>query len=173
MTHIDQRCANILGATALALGDRLAERAVSADGTSHDAALVALLEYLGGGTISELRAVVGLTHSGCVRLVDRLVGQGRVRREPARDGRSVALVLTREGRARAREIQLARRATVAATLEVLDADEQARLGELCGKLLGALRRSGSSPVAICRFCDGELCGHPDRCPVTLAGAIGA
>ena len=168
MAHIDH-CANVLGATLVALGDRLDGPSTA----SGDAALVALSEYLSGATIGTLQTVVGLSHSGCVRLVDRLVADGLARREHASDGRSVALAPTAAGLARAREIQLRRLRMLAGALDVLDDAERVAFGELCGKLLAGLRRSGSSPHAICRLCDPHVCGHPDRCPVTLAGATSA
>ena len=157
----------------VALGDRLASPEVSGLGASGQAALIALSEYLSGRTIADLQAVVGLSHSGCVRLVDRLAEEGLVQREPSSDGRSVGLKPTRLGRARASEIQGARLGLLGAVLDELGPSERVELGELCGKVLAVLRRSGVSPFAICRFCDGDVCGHPDRCPVTLAGAGGA
>ena len=156
----------------VALGDRLGASPTGGLGPSGQAALIALCEYLSGRTIADLQAVVGLSHSGCVRLVDRLEGEGLVRREPSSDGRSVALAPTARGAARARELQAARLAVLGSVLDELAPGERQQLGELCGKVLAVLRRSGASPFAICRFCDGAICGHPDRCPVTLAGTTG-
>ena len=51
-------------------------------GPSAPAALNALEGYLGGEPIDTLRQVLGLTHSGAVRLVDRLVAEGLAERRP-------------------------------------------------------------------------------------------
>src|ERR1700730_15865640 len=92
----DARLANIVNALALALADRMQDAAEGAAGQSASApsALVALHEFLDHGTMDQLRQVIGLTPSGAVRLVDRLVRAGHVAREPGADKRSVALVLT-------------------------------------------------------------------------------
>src|SRR4249919_3651913 len=93
--------ANVLGALALNVGARVqdvAER-TAALGASAPAALVALDGQLTGEPIDALRRVLGLTHSGTVRLVDRLAAAGLVERRAAtRDGRAVALGLTPAGR---------------------------------------------------------------------------
>ena len=49
-------------------------------------ALSALHGLTGGQSIDALRRVVGLTHSGAVRLVDRLVAAGPAERRAGADG---------------------------------------------------------------------------------------
>ena len=66
MSHAyDPRDANLLGALGLAVADRLA-------GSSTAEALVELHGRRAGSTIEALSGVTGLTHSGAVRLIDRL-----------------------------------------------------------------------------------------------------
>jgi hypothetical protein len=68
------RTANLLGAVALALTDRTAEAFANAGSGSESgaAALSALHHFLHDPSIDRVRQVLGLTHSGTVRLVDRL-----------------------------------------------------------------------------------------------------
>jgi DNA-binding MarR family transcriptional regulator len=73
---------------------------VSLDRTSAAAALVHLAQYA-GEAIEPLRPPLALSHSGRVRLVDRLVDAGQLERREAGDARGVALHLTRKGRAAA------------------------------------------------------------------------
>ena len=68
--------ANVLGAFGLALADRLAAAAEPAGGVSAAEALVALAGTAAGGSIDALARIVGLSHSGTVRLVDRLERDG-------------------------------------------------------------------------------------------------
>ena len=65
----DARLANLLGAVATGLADRVAD---SVDTTALDSrsqmALVALLDFSPKGSVHTLSQVVGLTHSGAVRI---------------------------------------------------------------------------------------------------------
>ena len=64
----------------------------------------------------ELRAAVSgilqMSHSGCVRLVDKLDELGLIERRPGRDRRSLSLYLTPKGRDYKREVLRARRAAL-------------------------------------------------------------
>nr|MDQ6937052.1 MarR family transcriptional regulator [Actinomycetota bacterium] len=78
----DSRLLNRLAALAVALTDEIGEateRAAGAAGAA-PAALVALHESAAGESVDRLRLMVGLTASGAVRLVDRLVSLGLVER---------------------------------------------------------------------------------------------
>lgn len=85
--------ANLLGALALAVGDRLASSLKEAVGHSQSAAalLSALDQFLEAPGIEHLSTVLGLSQSSTVRLVDRLVADGYVRRTPGTDARRVTL----------------------------------------------------------------------------------
>ena len=100
-------------------------------GPSAPAALSALDGYLGGEPIDALRETLGLTHSGAVRLVDRLEAAGLAERRPGPDGRSVAVALTPVGHAAAEAVRIARE----------EALEQA--------LVGARRRTSARRSARC------------------------
>lgn len=178
----DERLGNVLGAFALALSDELEAATVQAAGHTGagPAALVALSDLLGGRSVDDLRRAVGLTHSGGVRVVDRLVGDGLAERRPGPDGRSVALALTPAGRRLASEVRNARRATLQDTLDVLDGDERAALATILDKLVAgvverrlAARRAGALPPGgwLCRLCDPVACERPEgRCPAAGAAA---
>jgi len=181
----DRRLVNLMGALALALTDRIGGVADLASGVSDaaPAALVALHETgQPGRSITELRQLVGLTHSGAVRLVDRLEAAGYVARRPGPDARTVAVILTRRGKAAANRIRAARRKAVSDALADLDGTQRRQMEEVAGTVLAnltaqrlALRASGEMPPggAMCRLCDFVACGRPEgRCPVagTASGA---
>ena len=167
MPHTD-RAANLLGATALAVGDLLREATErgAAHGATAPAALVSLANYP-GQTIDELRRVVGLSHSGAVRLVDRLAADGLVARRPATDARAVALELTPAGRQAARRALGERQAAIVA---LLAADEERdRLVGALEKLLARLTSDEASKRRLCRLCDEAACLEDASCPVDQAG----
>src|ERR1700744_500554 len=112
------RTVNLLGALSLVVADRVnsSAEAVTALGPSAPAALAALHEFLDGGSVTQLSSVLGLSHSGTVRLVDRLDGEGLVDRAGAQDGRAVSVVLTRSGRRVAERVLQARRTSLDALL---------------------------------------------------------
>jgi DNA-binding MarR family transcriptional regulator len=161
MSHTSRE-ANLLGACSLAVAERLPLAAA-------DAALVALSTWLAGTTVDGLARVLGLTHSGAVRLTDRLERDGLVDRAPGSDGRSRALHVTPAGAGAARRLQAARFAALEDVLAPLTGDERAGLTRALEKLLDRITRQGAPPGHTCRLCDADVCGHPDRCPVTLAG----
>ena len=170
------REANLLGALSLALVDAMrdATERVAGHRSSGPAALVALHEFLGGGSMDDLRNALGLTPSGAVRLVDRLAADGHVERRAGANGRSLALVLTPAGRRAARRVQAARRDAVEAVLGELSSAEREALTRINEKLIRAitadrlaLRHSGGTPAGgwLCRLCDFGACGRErGACP---------
>ena len=171
MSHAYVRDANLVGALAVALSDRVAEAAVRAGGhgASGPAALTALNGPAGGASIDGLRRIVGLTHSGAVRLVDRLAAAGLVERRVGADQRSVALWLTPAGRRAARRVLAQREAVVEAALAGLPAADRAALVRAAERILPALAGGPEGERRVCRLCDSEACGRPaGRCPMQVA-----
>jgi DNA-binding MarR family transcriptional regulator len=164
----DVRSANLLGALALAVADRLesaAERA--ADRPVGEAAALVAVGNHPGQTIDALSRVLGLSHSATVRLVDRLQGAGLLVRRGGAGGRAVALGLTEAGESRAAQILAGRDAELAPLLDPLTAAEKARLTELVTKVLGTIPRDRAEARAICRLCRESIC-RGKGCPVDLA-----
>jgi MarR family transcriptional repressor of emrRAB len=162
------RDANVVGALALALADdlRAATERAGGHGGSGAAALVALDGPVAGSSIDVLSRVCGISHSGTVRLVDRLEAAELVERRLGADGRAVALWLTPAGRRVARRI-LARRE---AALAVLTPDERAALARAAETVLAAMAGRDAAEHRICRLCDTEACGRPRGLGPVVAGA---
>jgi hypothetical protein len=128
-------------------------------------------------TVLSCVIATGLTHSGAVRLIDRLVDAGLVERGPGRDGRSLSIMLTANGRALSRKVTVARATAIEAALEGLGGDDRRALLALVGTLianvtaqrLGA-REHGDVPAGwLCRLCDFASCGPPQgECPAANA-----
>lgn len=176
-----QHAANALGALSLVVADRMnaAIEAIAALGPSAPAALAALHEFLDGGSVTQLSSVLGLTHSGTVRLVDRLEVEGLVERVAAQDGRAVSVVLTRTGRRMAVRILRAREKTLTTALSALSSEEVDNLAAALDTMLTAVTfaraeerstRTHDRPQPwLCRICDFAACGRSEgNCPVNNA-----
>ena len=176
-----QHAANVLGALSLVVADRMntAVEAVAALGPSAAAALAALHEFLDGGSVTQLSSVLGLSHSGTVRLVDRLADEGLVERIGAQDGRAVSVVLTSSGRRVALRIRQARSKALTSALSALTSDEVDNLVAALDKMLTTItlarakERSAHPPDRpqpwLCRLCDFAACGRSEgNCPVNNA-----
>jgi MarR family transcriptional repressor of emrRAB len=149
---------NAFGALSLAVADRMQEAmaAVAGHGASGPAALVALDGAAGGGTIDALRRLLGITHSGAVRLVDRLAAAGLVERRVGADARAVSLHLTPQGRRAARRVLAAREAVLEQVLAPLTPAQRAQLGPLLATMI-----EGIDDARMCRKCDTSRCAD---CP---------
>jgi DNA-binding MarR family transcriptional regulator len=160
--------ANRLGALALALTDRTEEAVLEASDCSESAAacLSALHHFLDDPTIELLAQVVGLSHSGAVRLVDRLERDRLVRRQPGPDRRSTVVALTRAGRQAAARLASARAQVLDTALDVLSPGERQVFDDLVGRVLVSLMREPGTSRWMCRLCDTGGCGRAQgECPV--------
>jgi MarR family transcriptional repressor of emrRAB len=157
---------NVVGAFALAVADAL-RRAAEAEAGQSGAAAAALLtiEARPGRSIEQLRAPLGLSQPGAVRLVERLERQGWIERRPS-PGRATALHLTPAGETVAERIHAARAGALAALLEPLDGDQLAALTAAAGAVLAAATADRPALERLCRLCERDVC---DECPV--AGAL--
>lgn len=173
-----QHAVNALGALSLVVADRMntAVEAIATLGPSAPAALAALHEFLDGETVTQLSSVLGLTHSGTVRLVDRLAAEGLVERDRAQDGRAVSVVLTRTGRRTAARILQAREKSLMSALSALSPGEVDNLAAALDTMLTTVTlaraeersvRTNDRPEPwLCRLCDFAACGRSEgNCPV--------
>jgi len=174
------RLENLLASLSLNLAEESTtalERASGLTGSA-TAALLALEEILDDAHVGRLAQVLGLTHSGAVRLVTQLESAGLAQRRPGADRRRVEVRLTAAGRRRATAARAARDDVVRETTRDLDGAEAAALEELLTKLIQTRvtarverRRAGETGAWWCRTCDFAACGRPEgRCPAQAAAA---
>ena len=153
-----------------------AVEAVAALGPSAPAAIAAMHEFLDGGSVTQLSSVLGLTHSGTVRLVDRLAAEGLVERVGAYDGRAVSVVLTRHGRRTAARILQTREQSLTSALSALSPDEIDNLAATLDTMLTTVTLARAEERSarpkdrpqpwLCRLCDFAACGRSEgNCPV--------
>lgn len=115
-----------------------------------------------GCTTEWLRHRVGLTQSGTVRLVDRLVGRGFLRRVAA-PGRSVPLHVTGPAAELLDAWAVARDDAVDRALAGLDAAQREVFLEAVRAALTAVPRDRRAADATCGACTWPACGAD--CPV--------
>src|SRR5262249_20709544 len=130
---------------------------------------VALSGPSSGASIDGLAGIISLSHSGTVRLVDRLVADELVERRRGADQRSAALVLTPSGRRAARQVLRKREANIQFIVALLTDAQQDALVEVAERVLGELGRARDAEARVCRLCDLEACGRSrGDCPVAPA-----
>jgi DNA-binding MarR family transcriptional regulator len=182
-TSDEARLVNLLGAVATGLADQVGAACAEAAQLSGAApeALIVMLDFSPEGSVHMLSQAVGLTHSGAVRLVDRLVDAGWATRRPGDDARSVKISLTRRGRTIAERVRSRRHQELASALDGLSARQRTELLRTCELLVGNLTRrrlaqraAGEQPAggALCRMCDFGGCGRPSGlCPAAREAAV--
>lgn len=170
-----QRAANILGAFALALTDKVSA-AVKTAGLSNDTASAAVVQigFEPGISIERLRNCLALSHSATVRLIDSLQAENLVSRErnAAVDSRVAVLKLTPKGKAQMRATLAARAEITEPIVQRLSAAEMSALLAILDKALPCIVEEGSDSDVVCRLCDLDSCPQ-DRCPVCPLGAATA
>ena len=149
---------NLLGALALAVTDRIDAATQSVLGRSGETpSAIVVIGFEGGMSNDRLRQILGISHAGAVRLVDRLVSDGLVERRRGKDGRAVALHLTRSGFKRRDQMLSKRFEAIRPALEVLSIEEKEVFVELVQKILASLEGSEIENWTICRLCDTRAC----------------
>jgi DNA-binding MarR family transcriptional regulator len=161
---------NVVGALAVALGDRIRDATEEAAGMSGalPAALSALHQWAGGRTVDTLAGGLRLSHSRTVRVIDRLEADGLATRErDPGDKRGVLVRLTPAGEAVATRVHAARAEALESALAALGAADRRTLAALAERVLEHVTTGRRSARATCRLCEAHACGHHEgRCPVT-------
>ncbi len=166
--NVDRRTANLLGALGLLVGDLVSEASQTVvEGSENMASALVVLRSLKALNIDGLAGILGLTHSGAVRLVDRLGSEGLVERGPGVDGRSITLKLTKAGQRRSDQVLEARHEAVAQQVSRLDKGDRAELTRLLEVLLDGSIVTPDMDWHTCRLCVVAACMVPE-CPVSAA-----
>jgi MarR family transcriptional repressor of emrRAB len=160
------RIANLLGVVALAVTDRM-------ENTAHDIlshagetpAAVVIIGYGFGPSNDRLRRILGLSHPGTVRLIDRLVADGLVERREGSDRRAISLYLTKRGKALREELLKSRLAVIRPLLASFTEAEREKFAELLHKMLSAMNPTDMERRTLCRLCDDRVCSN---CPIPAA-----
>jgi DNA-binding MarR family transcriptional regulator len=166
---VSDHSANVLAAAAQLVVDAVAQRLQDTlpRSVSAPAALITI-DHQQGLSIEQLRLALGLTHSGTVRLIDRLETDDLVRRRKRR-GRELQLYLTPRGRRVLERIQRARIAAAADLLAALTDQQRQQLDQTLADLLAARTEDEEDLRRICRLCNYGACENDRQtCPVSDA-----
>ncbi|HEV7228790.1 MarR family winged helix-turn-helix transcriptional regulator [Brevundimonas sp.] len=159
------RVANLLGVVGLAVADRIEEAAREIlDRAGETPAALVVIGYGQGPSNDQLRRILGLSHPGAVRLVDRLVGDGLVERRQGRDRRAIALHLTDQGRALRETLLIGRLAAIKPLVTVLSEADQTGLAILLHRMLASMETTDLDRCTLCRLCDDRVCTD---CPIPV------
>lgn len=157
------RTANLLGAVGLAIVDQIEATAQNIlNHTGETPAALVVIGYGLGPSNDRLRRIIGLSHTGSVRLVDRLVADGLVERREGHDKRTIALYLTERGVALRERLLKGRLAAIKPFLMSLTETEQSALAALLHKILSSMKTTDLERCTLCRLCDNRVCGN---CPI--------
>ena len=172
MTQLERRATNLVGAWALAAARAVTEATDGELGASGAlAAATVTVALFPDERVDALQGALGLSPSGVVRTVDRLVEAGLAERHGGiTDGREVLIHPTRRGVRSAERVLAARAGAVGRLLEPLIPTEREQLLTLLEKLLTGLPSDREDARHICRLCDHPACERT-WCPVS-AGAPG-
>lgn len=154
---------NLLGVVGLAVANHIED--TTGEILKHAGETPAALVVIGydlGPSNDMLRRVLGLSHSGTVRLVDRLVADGLVERREGSDAREVALYVSKRGRALREKILEGRLSAIRPFVETLSETEQKTLTALLHKMLSSMETTDMQRRRLCRLCDNRVC---DDCPI--------
>jgi DNA-binding MarR family transcriptional regulator len=165
----DPRLENVLGSVAVAITGAVQTAVDEAAGhTAAGPAALTALRIHRGCSVDHLAGVLGLTHSGTVRLVDRLEDDGLVRRGQGQDARVVTLELTAKGTKRAERVSWARAAAVERFLGNLDGSERSTLMRLLERVVATGVEDWSEVQYRCRLCNLEAChAGGESCPLDV------
>ena len=157
------RTANLLGVVGLAVADRIEDTARDILRRAGETpAAVVVIGHGSGPSNDKLRRILGLSHPGTVRLVDRLVADGLVERREGRDKRAIALYLTARGQVLREELLRGRLAAIRPLLTSLTDAEQEAFAALLHKMLSSMETTEIERRTLCRLCDGRVCTD---CPI--------
>lgn len=159
------RTANLLGALACEIAERLDDRLKNHPNDSDSsAAALNVIGFYEGCSNNALSRALKLSHTTVVRLIDKLSAQGLVERRAGADRRVVSLFLTKRGREQVQAIVKDRCHSLGEIIDVLSERQRKQLDELAEILLRSLTTTAEEADHICRLCDDTAC-PPENCPV--------
>lgn len=160
---MNDRTANLLGVVGLAISDRIHETSRQIlNRAGETPAAVVVIGYGFGPSNDRLRRILGLSHPGTVRLVDRLVGDSLVERRQGTDRREIALYLTRRGKRLREKLLQERLSVIRPFLDSLNEEERHTFDSLLHKILKSMDPSDMERCTLCRLCDDRVCTD---CPI--------
>ncbi|MEI6418304.1 MAG: MarR family winged helix-turn-helix transcriptional regulator [Sphingomonadales bacterium] len=164
---MDQKLAIMFAAISQRVVDVMNERtgALLAMGNQEVAAMI-IIGSESGLTAERLSTVLMMSHSGCLRLVERLMLAGYVDRHDGRNKREKAIHLTELGAKMRTDLLSARQSAAWEILSHLDPAERNAMRTYILRMLDRMEPEGLGKDGLCRLCDRLAC---ERCPANMLG----
>jgi DNA-binding MarR family transcriptional regulator len=160
---------NLVGAFATAVSSEVESNIseLGARSLSHEVALVAIHNHP-NETIDILSKVLGITHSGAVRLINTLEKENLVERHKSpQDARSVVLRVTVDGSIRVESILKSREGVTSKLLRSFDDNQKKDFMKLLEIAMSNLTNERIEARRICKLCNEGVC-RKFGCPVENA-----
>jgi MarR family transcriptional regulator, negative regulator of the multidrug operon emrRAB len=162
----DTRLANLLGAFACGLSDRLQQ--IAEDATNQTASIPAALVQIGSfadGSLSELQSSLASSQSNTTRIVQKMksLGLADVVNSDSSDKRELKIVLTTDGQHLKKKVLSERQKQLTSLLTDMADEHKKILEDFLETALTILTPDRSSSDHTCRYCDIEACPQ-DICP---------
>ncbi|WP_024610246.1 MarR family transcriptional regulator [Pseudoalteromonas sp. TB64] len=160
---------NLIGTFATSVSNDIEKQIAELGGRSlsHEAALVTIYNHP-NETIDVLSKVLGLTHSGAVRLINTLEKEELVKRQKSlKDARSVVLRTTDKGSKRVELILSNRETATSKILSNFNTEQKQSFLSLIEIALGTLTSEQIEARKICKLCNEGVC-RKQGCPVENA-----
>lgn len=162
---MDRLALNALGGLCLGVADAVVQAVSTSTGlNSATAAALVTIDARPGQSVAALAETLQVSHSGAVRLVDRLQTADLVRRANGPDGRTSALFVTGTGRGTCSRGVAARRAVLEELTSELEPGERQHLADLVLRLAPKLTDLRTEAQHACRLCEHAICAG-EQCPV--------
>ena len=162
-SHDNDRTANLLGAAALAIGDRMNEKIRSLGLSMEEASVLTTLSST-KLRIRDLADILHHSHSGTVRLISRLEEKGLLEKLPGADRREMSVELTKKGREVLRAVHEARSAFLNGVVDGVEPSFRGTLASILEAILRSFADDDLETFRICRLCDEGVCDQ-EICPV--------
>lgn len=162
---MDERQLNAFGGLVVGVSDVVTRTMTEKTGLD-EVTTVALLAVhtRPGQSVGALAQLLGTTHSGGVRIVNRMHHAGLVDRRPGPDGRTAALHATGRGDELSVTALEVRRAALSDLMSNLAPVQVEALTGLIDDLAPALARTRAEAQRVCRMCEHAVC-RGELCPV--------
>ncbi|UJF18449.1 winged helix DNA-binding protein [Vibrio sp. SS-MA-C1-2] len=157
---------NLIGTFSTNVDSQIRENidSLNSHGINHESALVTIYNHP-DDNINTLSKVLGLTHSGTVRLINKLEGLGYLLRVKSQnDGRNMTLQLTDTGRSRAVQVLSKRDEVTKAVIDMLDDEQKSSLTSILESVLEKMTNNTEEARRTCRLCNEGVCRNAG-CPV--------
>lgn len=161
------RVANLLGALALAVTDRVCSDLQSVGFNANEAATLTTVAANPGLRIRDVATILHHSHSATVRLVAALAARNLLHKTAGHDRREAKLSLSADGQAAVEAIHRERRRRLEEIVADLPPEQLAPLRNALEVLLTSLATDDVETFRICRLCDETTC-DAQICPVESA-----